>query len=779
MVNSEEARFLPAAATNLERFGFSVCFISIMHLMKISMIRNHLAQVLIGLVAFSSGPIFTCFAAGKLDVSNLKPGQKLEYQQSHDEWITVEYVGKGPTNFTLMIKRPPFNRPVSTPIDWLRLPASGVRENLNAGTDTSDAKNPFATEAERKKASKSRIWSDTSGKFKIEATLARVEEGKVVLTRADNGNEITVPLEKLSEVDRKFVAASQPVPPEPSATQSKNQQPGDAKTAAKVAIAKGASQDDSNKATKEEIEIAPTDFSSAPMIDLTVEKPWTYKPDPAPPDEKLKPVVIPLLKWDTSERPQRLLLLPKEKKAFVVTHDLWSDQPVVHVQACNLQTAKAEASAEFGVGVVPREISPDGALVLAGTQTRDFTADLGVLRIYSRAGLKVSLLCAWRPYPIPTDEHPKAMREGTKSVWASFNDDRHLLTCDDHGTMVMWEVPALKSIWMAHSDANAKPTISAGRKYVVARLANKMVFVKADSGEIAGSLDTGPTSLWGESLDFNNEGTRLAASHGWQLRVWDLHGPQLMHDFQIQLPEGPNGSYRGLGRPAWLSDKYLMLGQMLIDLERRIPVWENTDWRAEVMKIDDGLAWVIADANRPGSKTLSAVSIPDKTMLDAAAKLNPDDLLVMRPGMTVSIEMQISAAPERVAKAKEILETHLENSGMKVTPDGKLKLVVSVLPGKTETMQYRKIGTIGNSEERQVSGQIFRVAYELNGETIWKYDSIRSAPTFIQPNKDESLDAALQRTSQQQIESFLAFTDLEYMALPTYLVKVPNRETQK
>lgn len=49
-----------------------------------------------------------------------------------------------------------------------------------------------------------RTWTDKTGKFRVEAELVSVADGKVTLKRADNGKEITIPLLQLSAADRKF-----------------------------------------------------------------------------------------------------------------------------------------------------------------------------------------------------------------------------------------------------------------------------------------------------------------------------------------------------------------------------------------------------------------------------------------------------------------------------------------------------------------------------------------------------------------------------------------------
>src|SRR5262245_30166152 len=57
-----------------------------------------------------------------------------------------------------------------------------------------------------------REWTDASGKFRIEAELVAVRNGKVILEKAD-GSVITVPLDKLSTADQEFLKAKENPPP--------------------------------------------------------------------------------------------------------------------------------------------------------------------------------------------------------------------------------------------------------------------------------------------------------------------------------------------------------------------------------------------------------------------------------------------------------------------------------------------------------------------------------------------------------------------------------------
>jgi thiol-disulfide isomerase/thioredoxin len=50
-----------------------------------------------------------------------------------------------------------------------------------------------------------RLWTDANGEFSVMAELVRIDHGKAVLRRADNGKEVSVRLDKLSDRDRTFI----------------------------------------------------------------------------------------------------------------------------------------------------------------------------------------------------------------------------------------------------------------------------------------------------------------------------------------------------------------------------------------------------------------------------------------------------------------------------------------------------------------------------------------------------------------------------------------------
>jgi len=76
----------------------------------------------------------------------------------------------------------------------------------------SAAASPTVTPAQPRTLQAARTWTDSSGTFTIVAQLVSSRNGLVALKRTDNGQTITLPVERLSEADRRYLQdlAAQP-----------------------------------------------------------------------------------------------------------------------------------------------------------------------------------------------------------------------------------------------------------------------------------------------------------------------------------------------------------------------------------------------------------------------------------------------------------------------------------------------------------------------------------------------------------------------------------------
>ena len=92
----------------------------------------------------------------------------------------------------------------------------GLKYNLSFPTldetsretkDLANKKKSGTSASDNPERSKMRTWTDSTGRFKIKAKCIGLEDGKVKLEKPD-GTVITVPLDKLSESDKRFLAST-------------------------------------------------------------------------------------------------------------------------------------------------------------------------------------------------------------------------------------------------------------------------------------------------------------------------------------------------------------------------------------------------------------------------------------------------------------------------------------------------------------------------------------------------------------------------------------------
>jgi WD40 repeat protein len=644
----------------------------------------------------------------------------------------------------------------------------------NAG----DTDNPFATPEERVAAAAPRTWSDASGKFKIEARLLRIEDGKVVLRRTDD-KEVTVPLDKLCEADQKYAA---------SIGGAKSSAQAGSKSADKASDAGSDSQTGGTK-----ISVTETDFSKAKVVDLGGSVEWTYKPDPAPAGEKLPSARVTLAPLEFFDHLQKILLLPAEKKAFVVSfdHDPSRKAHSSRVQMCNLESGKMEASALFAQEESPIDIAPDGTLVL-GQMEQFGQGNKTELHLYSREGNKVKPLAAWRPFHSPSaneHEHDEEVR------WAAFADSKHVLTVSTFGRLVLWEVPSLRPIWATKVAFATDPVLSAGRKYLFmatseisaagaasgrpiggllapARPHGAIAVLNVADGTEVGQIDLEDGDLNISGLALREDGQRLAVGQSGRIRVWDLASREMTRDFAMLQDLHPID-----GRDLkWTSDNHLLInGNLLVDVDRRAPIWMYDNMH-QISVVRDGKVWFLeGGVGGGGVKVLTSAAVPNKAVLDSVASLKPDDLLVLHPGMEISLDVQLNGDGDEIAAAKKGLQERLQKNGMKVASDlgSKNRLTVTVQPGKTQTVRYHSFGhPFGEAQEHQVATEMLSLTLELNGETVWKYESGTSPPGLLHLKEGETIDGALARIMKEQGDSLPKRCASVW--IPAYIARVPG-----
>ena len=373
------------------------------------------------------------------------------------------------------------------------------------------------------------------------------------------------------------------------------------------------------------------------------------------------------------------------------------------VQACNLQTGEMEAAAVFGENEYPIAISPDGSMVLSQVELKGGNRK-GELHLYLCDGRKVKPLKGWRPYEVAGASGKDDF--DTEVKWATFADAQHIFTLSTFGKLVLWEVATLKPVWGTTLAFTSEPAFSAGRKYVAVVSKPNVAVATASTGRPLGSAKpelkvSAAISIVGVEdgnevahlapdddpgmcgVALRDDGARLALCQSGRIRVWDLTNQEVLRDFALQ---GAHASAHG--GLAWTSNNHLLVGgAVLIDVERRVPIWRYNNSQ-EAYAVRDGKVWFLDAGLSREARVLVGAAVPNLQVQNAVAKLKPEDLLVLHPGLEVAVDCQITGDSSDVAAAKAALEERLKKNGMKVVPESKVRLVATVQPGKNVTVRY-------------------------------------------------------------------------------------------
>lgn len=379
--------------------------------------------------------------------------------------------------------------------------------------------------------------------------------------------------------------------------------------------------------------------------------------------------------------------------------------------------------------------------------------------------------------------------KGTADAWntvttAAFATSDVLLTHSQGGVITAWDLSSLgtaatsvpRAIW-THEGAGMFHTfaLSGTGKYALLPAAGDSVVVETATGVTAlvlGGVRTGGGAGMGGAA-FSPEGDRLADFSADRLRVWDLPAKKLVLD--LYSPPASGGGGRADAVPAFLPDGLLSVGNVLIDLKVGAPLWAYSDrpmLRAHLGRLyylsipAPAAGRAAAAAAKP---RLRSLALPDPAALAARPKLaalSPDTLFALRPRSRVSLDVQTSNNTD--AKVAARLRQSLEALGLTVAPAGEnspIRITARVSPGETKRIPYRSFGSSVREGPSEISftERKWSLTIERDQQTLWQRSGTDAAPSFVSLQKDESIEAAIER-QRTSAEGF--FTDL---ALPAHI----------
>jgi hypothetical protein len=682
--------------------------------------------------------------------TKLQIGDKVQINQ-FNKWFNAEVVGLNTMGHLIHVKyyNPTFKRVLTTMVRF-----EDIRIEVKSGRDakspasTAGTGNPFEPDKGF------RTWQDDSGKFKIEAELAGVEGDSVRLKRRD-GTTITVALSRLSEADRQFVERLQ------------------GKSGGEPSEEAAAEEDEPSAEEDEYVDELPTKRAEMENVEVVLlsadAAPSNLEPDGGVAVATLTRRVVALPpKSDFFERAGGLFVAAAAPNQVMIPFSKMNEHgKPTRVVLCDLKQGGQRArSLAFSADALAMDIGPAGDLILSRANGFHFGTKSRV-DLWRVKGNKLEHELGWKPYA--GEDH--GGRDGDVE-WAAFVDAERVLTLSGSNKLVLWKLPEVRAVYSLDVCFHTQPAFSAGRKYLAALTDVGLAVLDAKTGEVKGVYPTAEKS--GMPI-FRPDGKQLALVTPYRLVVWEFADGKVYRDIGCSV-----GAVGRLG-VAWPSKDYILVGgRYLVDLPRYSVLWDyqGSDFAESISR----QFWCLcSDRN---SLALVPLPLPHQAAQAAASQLKPEDYRAIEPGVTVSLEVNVSVQPDQAQQIQQHFESQLKDRGMKIAAGSPYKLVVCTKLGELETLQYEESrglfplprfrgpfgGPSGPVRTINFQDQVSEIAFLVNGQQAWAASATVRAPDHIAVAQDQTPEQAVQNLQKPNVNFFYDVQIPSYVAKPRDMI---------
>lgn len=563
---------------------------------------------------------------------------------------------------------------------------------------------------------RARMWSDASGKFKIRAALIDVAGENITLRKPDK-SEVTIAVAKLSEGDKSFL----------------------------------------KKLQKELGPIAPkaVDAEIFQEIGAWGQQAWgvdrvAITPDPMPAAVRVKQGGVVLPPGDFFDRLSAVLALGGQ--------DSW-----VLAVTENNTPGGAKPSRLFWTSLAKGKVLGEQALP-PGEIVMDYHTKSKRLLTWAAAdggsGTYVwgdVVLTLWSV--MPKDDQPEAIirwrvrvdNRAPREPWARIIDENTVLHRRENQEYVLWDVEAkaMTARFTQESFFGAPAALSAGKKYLALPEDRRVRIFDTSNGNAVTTL---PANRGASGVAFSEDGSRLAVLSRNSLEVWDLTSAdtpaEVYQAESIGTPFRATLTWLGRDRIMVSSD---MRGLVLFSLPKKIPLWNyEFDWNAlsegNGRRLRDIVGGHLVYAATVGHGTRSgiavgAVELPGPRVNEVDAQTTREQLLVMKAGSPVRLQLSCGEFQSRV---EEALRKEVEKNGWVITPDAPNVLVAEMKLGETQSTTYRHFRT-GETTTVTITPHVSSLQLKIGDQVAWQSGTSGGAPPMITLKEGESAQSEVEK----------------------------------
>ncbi len=586
----------------------------------------------------------------------------------------------------------------------------------------------------------SRTWTDDSATYSLEASLFNTTDRLARLINA-NCKTIEVPLNRLSETDRAYIAETDGTDQLTTSPAVENAEQIDAYPLSSI--------DRSNLLSP-----SPTDADSW-KLDLPSQKRWTtegarligYRIDDVPffgdmiLNQRKNLGLLPFSSGKTAGKQKAIWAFDLENQRSLGT-------VLLPPRDCE-----------------PRDVSPNGRLLITQPGKSVFDPRIDVWR--NDRG-KMVHICAFKPYG---DERSR-VKGNVKNVY--FVTNRSVLTMGGDDVATLWSIPDAKAICEFEIGDSRQPALSSDRRFVIGSTFTellafdlfKLKYVgRLDLKESLSNSDVRPSRpKWVPQQNFieiSPSGKFTAGAWFDILRVWENESGRLVSEVPFQ------GTAQSI---QWIDDRFILTSDLyLIDTKLQVPIWKYQNRVNLDGEFIDGNGVVWGAEYDDGVVRLIPFRLPDTAARKVIENWDAKKIVRLQSGTEVDLQLNVPFSNRSTNELNQDMRRRFEQFGLILKQDADTRIIVDWSLGPTKDRQVERADGSGKRtigvQESTISARI-----EQLGRTIWKDDEERGETYLVAKSPDDQAVASAnnQRSMRADVKS------IRTINFPSLIIDVPQ-----
>ncbi|MEL7496830.1 MAG: SHD1 domain-containing protein [Planctomycetota bacterium] len=335
-----------------------------------------------------------------------------------------------------------------------------------------------------------------------------------------------------------------------------------------------------------------------------------------------------------------------------------------------------------------------------------------------------------------------------------------VLTKGERHEYIGWDISKKEIAYTIRTESffDAPVRLTGDRRYLIVPEDGRLSIFDATNGDFVMGTQVDARHVSGANV--NADGTKLAAVTEKDIFVWDL---------ESRRPEPDRYSAPLIGSPFESTidfiddDKVLVDGfsnRVLFSLRLGVPLWtyktENPFFDDDplVNYVSNGIVFYTdQDFFRSQNVAVGAVELPGPQVEELTANIQPEDLMIMKPGVAVSIELN---NVDSAATVEGWLKEEIAENGWVYDPNAEIVLKGEMGIGPSQSVQYSSSGAFGR--DKDVTTVNFRPHYSslklMRGkQIIWQSGTQSGAPPVITGN-DNQIQSRINSFQKPNVQFF-------------------------